>query len=555
MITTDFEERLKLVESKLFSLVPDEYNGTKVIFVSLSDGVSKAKIMKASGEDWRQCWTDVSATMRRHVATLKNEIIWIKVDWVTEVMVMEYKKMLSYLDSVKPNYFKFGISLDERFKLAFLEQEINANAFIQNDLTQNKSRLAWKNVNEYIKQNYGLKVLLSDAMVKHVLLFRTNSIFHDGKTCFMLDGNLEGSHRRKLDPKDPNVLEFIIRKASGYLAAQIKEDGQYHYGHFPRFDKSIDHYNILRHASTTYSLTEAYELFRDPALLPPIEKALEHLVKDAIISIPLDNGITAAFVIEKSMENEIKLGANAAAILSLAKFSSVCKSSKYDTLMEELANGVVFMQRDDGGFVHVLNSQDLSVKETSRIIYYDGEAVFALLRLYHLNGNPLLLAAANRAFRYFINEDYWKHHDHWLSYASYEFYRAKPETEILAFNLKNAEGILDFSINRETTYPTLLELLLAATNLIDYAKKTGNEDELITSFDLRKMDQAVSKRVEHQLNGFMFPEIAMYFKSPQKILWSFFIRHHSFRVRIDDVEHNLSGYCSFYQMMLGNTVL
>lgn len=42
----------------------------------------------------------------------------------------------------------------------------------------------------------------------------------------------------------------------------------------------------------------------------------------------------------------------------------------------------------------------------------------------------------------------------------------------------------------------------------------------------------------------------MYYKAPHKILWAFYIRHHSFRARIDDIEHNISGYCSYYHQIL-----
>ena len=81
--------------------------------------------------------------------------------------------------------------------------------------------------------------------------------------------------------------------------------------------------------------------------------------------------------------------------------------------------------------------------------------------------------------------------------------------------------------------------------MLERMKTMPEMADLLAKVPLEDFYAAMEARAKNLLNGFFYPELAMFFQKPESIVGSFFIRHHAFRVRIDDVEHFLSALVAY----------
>jgi hypothetical protein len=514
-----------------------------VLFLSHSDGEARATVSSACAADGAGAWDRLE---EQYLAS-GSHARWLRLDWIETVEETTWAGLRAALGDVKRNYFRYGISLDGEFRHAFLEGELNANAMLYGGSKEPAAILNERNFRIYARKRHGLEEL-DFAPGDPVWIFATKGVFvgEDGVPQ-ELARDLLNSGRRAVDTMDPALVRQLIAAGSAYLAGQVQPHGRFNYGWHPCFDRPIAAYNTLRHASSLYAMYEAWQVTRDPALWQSCERARRHLVEDLIR--PGEEGQPgAAFLVDE--RDEVKLGGNAVAILALLEHARISGSAASRELAERLGEGILRMQdRATGAFVHVLNYPALDVKEPFRIIYYEGEAAFALIRLYDATGNERWLAAAERACDHFIRQDFAKLHDHWLGYFTANLVRHRPEERYFRFGIANFADHLDFVSQRITTFPTLLELMMASHDLLRIVHDRPEAQHLLADVDLPKFYQALDHRARYLLNGHFWPELAMYFAKPSRIVGSFFIRHQSFRVRIDDVEHYLSGLVAYLRFL------
>ncbi|SFL47313.1 hypothetical protein SAMN04487943_101730 [Gracilibacillus orientalis] len=544
----DVKEQYNLQMEKLHQFIQEKEDSLSqsedtTLFLSIAHKSERATVLVEKNTSFSNAWEELHHKGQAYVQAKSIEQPLLKVDIVKNIKKENDVEFAEKLTKTKKNYFRYGISFDDQFQHAFLEQELNGNAIIRIDPKSKRGYIDERNLHFYIKKHRPQLKAINFSNVKSVYTFMTKGYIIEGENCYELHID-ERENGRRSTPLDKQELEKLIEGGRDYLVHLSKQSGVFTYGYFSCFDKKINHYNTLRHASTLYSMCETYEFFPTQELRLAIIRSLQYLLNNCIGANQSDS---EAFLLEKINDGiEVKLGGNAAAILAITKFTEVFEDDRHIAIAEKLAAGIGRMQNEEGSFVHVLNFPTLNVKDKYRIVYYDGEAALALMRLYQLTKSEKYLQMVKKAFEYFLANDYWKHHDHWLSYCTNELTIYCPEDQYFEFGLKNAEGRLNFIYHRITTFPTFLELTVAAYRMVDRIKEVGS-DHLLANFDEQKLINTIHKRADYQRNGYFYPELAMYYKKPDRISGAFFIRHHSFRARIDDVEHNLSGYIEYYK--------
>jgi len=347
-------------------------------------------------------------------------------------------------------------------------------------------------------------------------------------------------------------LTAAARSGGDYLVRMQRPDGSFHYYYNAaedRFERRT--YNIVRHAGTAISLFELYSQTRDIRYLDAAKRAVRFL-ETRFRPAP---GRDAIYVLD--YDGKAKLGANGLALVALTKLLELDPKSKARAKAQRLANLILMLQRKDGSF-HTRYRLRPNDPPGIASLYYPGEAILGLARLYDVTRDNRLLVAARRGADFLITSQRAMHTlppDAWLMQALEALYNIGREMRYADHTLALASAMITEQYTDEDTEgyaggfgpgpprvtpaASRAEGLVAAYRL---ARSTG--DARASS-----IAAALKASARFQLTQQFTSENNASARNPARAAGGFYEGSTEPWVRIDFVQHNISSLLGIAQLI------
>lgn len=374
------------------------------------------------------------------------------------------------------------------------------------------------------------------------LRFQSAAEGPQGKTVPLFRGN------EKQPLVNPETLLEAATAGGEYLLRHHKADGLFDYSYRPKRDAYDDGYNLLRHAGTCYALLELYEATGDERYRAAARLGLETLLTKA--RPPKPEHRETPFEAIVSPGEEAKLGGAALTILALMRYQQASGENPWLDRARNLAAFLVFQQEPSGHFFskYFYGPPD---KVPFESIYYPGEAILSLVRLYQRDPDPRWLATARKGADWLMDvRDAGKAvkdlpHDHWLLMGLNELHMVTGDPRYAQHGARIAQAIVEaqrtkgppfdwvgsyYTPPRSTPTATRAEALVAMVHL---AHRIGMDSDPYLD--------ALRRSAAFQLRCQLTPINALYLPRPDLALGGFRRSLTNWEVRIDYVQHNLSA--------------
>ena len=254
----------------------------------------------------------------------------LRADWVTSSRRVTWAEFVDSVKNTRRNFFRQGIALDN-YRLAFMEQELNANLILYNDASKSANgEFVSAKADAYCRKRFGCKFpeLVDTDTIE---IFETCAAFiQDGMNVpLTISGKGENSGKRDTSKGDGELFLKLARTGGNYLARQCDKRGLFTYGIYPCNNSTVPGYNSLRHFSTLFAMTDVYATYGSlggVTLSKAISRGIDYGIKNFIRYRKLPDGQQAAYIDDRG---QIKLGASGVALLTLAHWSKLQRRKKF----------------------------------------------------------------------------------------------------------------------------------------------------------------------------------------------------------------------------------
>jgi len=242
----------------------------------------------------------------------------------------------------------------------------------------------------------------------------------------------------KNDITRANLID-AARAGGDYLIRMQKPDGSFHYYYDPARDLvELRTYNIVRHAGAIISLFDLYESTRDLKYLGCARRAIGFLKT----RFRTTRSGKAEYVLD--FDGKAKLGAIGLSLVALTDQLRLDKQFADPNRTAKLANMILAMQRKNGSFEMRYRLQEADDQGIDSI-YYPGEALLGLIRLFKLNNDRRMLDASRRGIAFLIRSQQRNARlpaDAWLMQAIDDFYNTSPNQSFARHEIALADAII-----------------------------------------------------------------------------------------------------------------
>ena len=196
-------------------------------------------------------------------------------------------------------------------------------------------------------------------------------------------------------------VDHAIALATDYLERACGTDGKFLYEVQIGSGRESSSYDIIRHEGAMYALSMTNRYHSDPKIVDTMVRAAGFLRQNYVgVGVRPDQLAVWSKPLGETPDRQYaELGGTALGLVALAATREVDPRSVPLADLQALARFVLFLQREDGGFIHKYRMQGgAEPKFTS--LYYPGEAALGLIALYEIDHSSQWLVAAAKALSY-----------------------------------------------------------------------------------------------------------------------------------------------------------